>query len=119
MAEKFPEAKGILVNSFTCLESRTHLVTSLIVLRTTVSFGLPCRTSGFFGGSSVTGSGVCTRRIMRWLYICFGILEAPQIKEIAKALDFSGLRFLWKRRGGWIFVCCGDRFLDERIGGEF
>ncbi|CDY56276.1 BnaA09g55800D [Brassica napus] len=50
------------------------------------------------------------RRIMRWLedqpessvvYLCFGsygVLGAPQIEEIARALEVSGHRFLWSIR---------------------
>ncbi|VVA90286.1 unnamed protein product [Arabis nemorensis] len=109
MAEKFPEAKGILVNSFICLEQtafdyfarRPQNYPPVYPVGPVLS--LEDRPSPDLDLSD-------RDRIMRWLedqpessivYICFGslgILEAPQIKEIAKALDLTGHRFLWSIR---------------------
>ncbi|KFK43055.1 hypothetical protein AALP_AA1G072400 [Arabis alpina] len=106
MAEKFPEAKGILVNSFTCLEQNAfdyfaRLENYPPVYPVGLVLSLEDRPSPNQDQHD---------RIMRWLdeqpessvlYICFGslgILEAPQIKEIAKALDLSGHRFVWSIR---------------------
>ncbi|KAL1202019.1 UDP-glycosyltransferase 71C3 [Cardamine amara subsp. amara] len=109
IADKFPGANGILVNSFTCLEQdafdyftrRPENYPPVYLVGPILS--LEDRTSKDQDSSD-------RDRIMRWLedqpessvvYICFGsfgILGAPQIKEISRALDLTGHRFLWSIR---------------------
>ncbi|VVA90285.1 unnamed protein product [Arabis nemorensis] len=105
IAEKFPEAKGILVNSFTCLEQNAFDYFA----RRPENYP-PVYPVGLVLSLEDRPSPDQRDRVMRWLdeqpessivYICFGslgILEAPQIKEIAKALDLTGHRFLWSIR---------------------
>ncbi|CAH2061069.1 unnamed protein product [Thlaspi arvense] len=102
IAEKFPGAKGILVNSITCLEQNTfdyfadrpenyppvYLNRPVLSLEDRPSLDLdPADRS----------------RIMKWLeyqpessvvYLCFGRFEVLG-KEIARALELSGQKFLW------------------------
>ncbi|ESQ36173.1 hypothetical protein EUTSA_v10009289mg [Eutrema salsugineum] len=109
IAEKLTAAKGILVNSFTCLEQSAfdyfarrpenyppvYPVGPILSLEDRPSLDLDPSDRD---------------RIMRWLeeqpessvvYLCFGsfgIHGASQIEEIARALDLSGHRFLWSIR---------------------
>ncbi|CAN6979257.1 unnamed protein product [Brassica rapa subsp. trilocularis] len=110
IAEKIPQAKGILVNSFTCLEQKAfdHFACCCTdnfppVYPVGPVLSLEDRPSPDLDPSDQS-------RIMRWLedqpessvvYLCFGsygVLEAPQIEEIARALEVSGHRFLWSIR---------------------
>ncbi|CAH8385541.1 unnamed protein product [Eruca vesicaria subsp. sativa] len=109
IAAKFPEAKGILVNSFTSLElkafdyfARSH-ENYPPVYPVGPILNLEDRPSPDLDPSDKD-------RIMSWLeekpessvvYLCFGsfgIHGASQIKEIARALEISGHRFLWSIR---------------------
>ncbi|CAH2038683.1 unnamed protein product [Thlaspi arvense] len=109
IAEMFPAAKGILVNSFTCLEQnafdyfarRPQHYPPVYPVGPVLS--LEDRPSPDLDPSD-------RDRIMRWLeeqpessvvYLCFGSLGihgAPQIREMARALDLSGHKFLWSIR---------------------
>lgn len=107
MAEKFLEAKGILVNSFTSLEPN--------------AFDYFDRRPDNYPPVYPIGPILCSNdrpnldlserdRILRWLgdqpessvvFFCFGSLkslDASQIKEIAQALELVGCRFLWSIR---------------------
>ncbi|KAG7653388.1 UDP-glucuronosyl/UDP-glucosyltransferase [Arabidopsis suecica] len=109
IAEKFPGAKGILVNSFTCLEQNAFDYFARLpenyppVYPVGPVLSLKDRPSPDLDPSD-------RDRIMRWLedqpessivYICFGslgIIGKPQIEEIAQALELTGYRFLWSIR---------------------
>ncbi|XP_010501351.1 PREDICTED: UDP-glycosyltransferase 71C3 [Camelina sativa] len=109
MAEKFPGAKGILVNSFSGLEKnafdyfgrRPENYPPVYPVGPVLS--LEDRPSPNLDSSD-------RDRVMRWLvdqpessvvYICFGSLGIhgkPQIEEIARAIELAGHRFLWSVR---------------------
>ncbi|CAN8306010.1 unnamed protein product [Cochlearia groenlandica] len=109
IADKFTGAKGILVNSFTALEEKAFDYFACRpdnyppVYPVGPVLSLEDRPSPDMDRSD-------RDRIMRWLedkpdssvlYICFGslgIVGESQIKEIARALDLSGHRFLWSIR---------------------
>ncbi|KAG7637895.1 UDP-glycosyltransferase 71C2 [Arabidopsis thaliana] len=107
MAERFPEAKGILVNSFESLERN--------------AFDYFDRRPDNYPPVYPIGPILCSNdrpnldlserdRILKWLddqpessvvFLCFGSLKslaASQIKEIAQALELVGIRFLWSIR---------------------
>ncbi|KAL1195723.1 UDP-glycosyltransferase 71C2 [Cardamine amara subsp. amara] len=107
IAEMFLGAKGILVNSSTCLEPN--------------AFDYFDRCPDNYPPVYPIGPILCSNdrpnldlsdrdRILRWLddqpessvvFLCFGSLkslEASQIKEIAQALELVGCRFLWSIR---------------------
>ncbi|CAA7026334.1 unnamed protein product [Microthlaspi erraticum] len=107
IAEKLPEAKGILVNSFTCLEQNAFDYFA----RRPENYPPVYPVGPVLSLEDRPSTDPSDRDgIMRWLgeqaessivYICFGslgILGSPQIKEIARALDLSGHRFLWSIR---------------------
>ncbi|KFK43056.1 hypothetical protein AALP_AA1G072500 [Arabis alpina] len=108
MAEKFHEAKGILVNSIACLEQNAFDYFGTRPENYPPVYAVGPVLSLEDRPSDLDPSG--RDPVMTWLdeqpelsvvYLCFGslgILEAPQIKEIAKALDLSGHRFLWSIR---------------------
>ncbi|VVA90283.1 unnamed protein product [Arabis nemorensis] len=108
IGERLPEAKGILVNSFTEVEPyaaeyfcqgrdypRTFPVGPVLNLTGRTNPGL---------------ASVQYEEMMKWLdeqpessvlFLCFGsmgVFSAPQIKEIAHALELVGLRFIWAVR---------------------
>jgi hypothetical protein len=109
IAEKFPGAKGILVNSVTCLEQNAFDYFARLdenyppVYPVGPVLSLKDRPSPNLDASD-------RDRIMRWLedqpessivYICFGslgIIGKLQIEEIAEALELTGHRFLWSIR---------------------
>ncbi|KAG7568522.1 UDP-glucuronosyl/UDP-glucosyltransferase [Arabidopsis thaliana x Arabidopsis arenosa] len=107
MAERFPEAKGILVNSFESLERN--------------AFDYFDHRPDNYPPVYPIGPILCSNdrpnldlserdRILRWLddqpessvvFFCFGSLKslaASQIKEIAQAIELVGFRFLWSIR---------------------
>ncbi|EOA40296.1 hypothetical protein CARUB_v10009021mg [Capsella rubella] len=109
IAEKFPGAKAILVNSFSALE---HNALAYFARRPDnyppvypvgPVLSLEDRPSPNMDPSD-------RDRVMKWLedqpessvvFICFGSLgihSKPQIEEIARAIELAGHRFLWSIR---------------------
>ncbi|CAE5963067.1 unnamed protein product [Arabidopsis arenosa] len=105
IGERLREAKGILVNSFTEVEPYAaehfsrgrdypHVYPVGPVLKLT----------------GRTNPGLATEEMMKWLdeqtdssvlFLCFGsmgVFPAPQITEIAHALELIGCRFIWAIR---------------------
>ncbi|CAI0542175.1 unnamed protein product [Linum tenue] len=97
MARDFRKSKGILVNTVKELES--YAVDSLSRTENPKS-----------GDTSFESSGFDDGEVFRWLdlqpessvvFLCFGSMGgfcAEQVKEIARALEGSGQRFLWSLR---------------------
>ncbi|KAJ4829791.1 hypothetical protein Tsubulata_050530, partial [Turnera subulata] len=111
MTRRFREAKGIIVNAFSELES--HAINSLADGKTPPVYPvgpiLNLKGSGHdHGGGSSSSTNL--KEIMQWLdeqppcsvvFLCFGSMgcfDEEQIKEIARALENSGHRFLWSLR---------------------
>ncbi|KAK9059034.1 hypothetical protein SSX86_021653 [Deinandra increscens subsp. villosa] len=107
-SRRLREVKAIMVNSF--LELETHAIDSLSSDNTippVYSVGPLLNLEG--GTSGGTGKPL-EDDVMRWLdnqppssvvLLCFGSLgsfEAVQVKEIARALEHSGYRFVWSLR---------------------
>ncbi|CAK7345130.1 unnamed protein product [Dovyalis caffra] len=106
-ARRFKEAKGIIVNTFTELES--HAVSSFSGKDTPPVY--PVGPLLNINGQSLMGSNLEEHgKIMRWLddqpeksvvFLCFGSIgrfREAQVKEIALGLEQSGHRFLWSIR---------------------
>lgn len=107
VAQRFREARGIIVNTFSELEP--YAVESFADGQTP-----PVYTVGpvlDLGGQAHAGSDRVDRsKIMGWLdaqpklsvvFLCFGSIgafDAPQVREIALGLERSGHRFLWALR---------------------
>ncbi|KAL3534662.1 hypothetical protein ACH5RR_003123 [Cinchona calisaya] len=106
-ATRFKETKGIIVNTFTELES--HPVKSLKSDNETP----PIYTVGpvvDLGGQKQLDTG--RKKIMKWLddqpsssvvFLCFGSMgsfEPDQMNQMAIAVEQSGYRFLWSVRSG-------------------
>ncbi|KAF3789195.1 UDP-glycosyltransferase [Nymphaea thermarum] len=106
--KRFPEARGILVNSFLDLEPSAFKALA----------GGDClpggRTPALYAvgpmlgkPETVSGDGGSDHKCLKWLdqqpdgsvvFLCFGsqgAFAAEQIKEIARGLELSGHRFLW------------------------
>ncbi|KAA8526173.1 hypothetical protein F0562_008088 [Nyssa sinensis] len=116
-AQKFRETKGILVNTFTELES--HAIKSLGTLSSDGNENIPpvYPVGPILNIKEEGGGGEATHNnqqqydaIMSWLddqppssvlFLCFGTMGCfgdNQVKEIAHALESSGHRFLWSLR---------------------
>ncbi|XP_010475477.1 PREDICTED: UDP-glycosyltransferase 71C4 [Camelina sativa] len=108
LAPRFADAKGILVNSFTELEPHpfeyfSHLEKFPPVYPVGPILSLKDR-------ASPNEEAADRDRIVRWLddqpessvvFLCFGSkgsVDEPQVKEIARALELVGCRFLWSIR---------------------
>ncbi|BFG25776.1 hypothetical protein CerSpe_120500 [Prunus speciosa] len=108
-AKRFRETKGILVNTFSELES--HALHSLFDGKTPPVYPvgplLNLESDDFHVGSDKARQKY---DILSWLndqpslsvvFLCFGSMGSfgeVQVKEIACALEYSGLRFLWSLR---------------------
>ncbi|KAJ0499451.1 putative flavonol 3-O-glucosyltransferase [Helianthus annuus] len=105
---KFREVKAIIVNTF--LELETHAIKSLsadVSIPPVYPVGPMLNLEGSFG-SSVGKS--FDNNVIRWLdsqppssvvFLCFGSMGSfseVQVKEIARALEQSGHRFVWSLR---------------------
>ncbi|XP_010557208.1 PREDICTED: UDP-glycosyltransferase 71C5 [Tarenaya hassleriana] len=108
LGEKFPGAKGILVNSFSELEP--HAVEYFSRGR---DYPPVYPIGPILNIKNRPNPGLTTAQheeIMRWLddqpessvlFLCFGsmgVFGTPQIREIAHALELSGFRFIWAIR---------------------
>ncbi|KAJ4828999.1 hypothetical protein Tsubulata_031730 [Turnera subulata] len=109
MARRLREATGIIVNTFSELEP--HTITSLADGKTPPVYPvgpiLNLRGNGYDDGGNDTSK---FEEIIRWLddqppssvvFLCFGSFgsfDEEQVKEIARALENIGLRFLWSLR---------------------
>ncbi|KAG5396806.1 hypothetical protein IGI04_018620 [Brassica rapa subsp. trilocularis] len=105
MAEKFHEAKGILVNSSTCLEPDAFGYFDRIPVNEYPPV-YPVGPILCFNDRPILNPSE-RDRVMTWLdeqpessvvFLCFGSLknlDAAQIQEIARALEIVGCRFLW------------------------
>ncbi|AAG18592.1 Flavonol 3-O-glucosyltransferase UGT71C4 [Arabidopsis thaliana] len=108
LAPRFADAKGILVNSFTELEPHpfdyfSHLEKFPPVYPVGPILSLKDR-------ASPNEEAVDRDQIVGWLddqpessvvFLCFGSrgsVDEPQVKEIARALELVGCRFLWSIR---------------------
>nr|UTO68659.1 UDP-glucosyltransferase 8 [Isatis tinctoria] len=109
IAQKFPKAKGILVNSFTCLEQNAFDYFACLPENFPPVYPVgPVLSLEDRPSPDLDTSDQC--RVMTWLddqpessvvYLCFGsfgVLGEPQIEEIARALEISSHRFLWSIR---------------------
>ncbi|PWA77699.1 UDP-glycosyltransferase 71E1 [Artemisia annua] len=105
LAKSFRETKGIIINSFTELES--HGVEYLMSSNANIPPVFPV---GPILNLSKAKNDSKTEEIMTWLndqpessvvFLCFGSMGSfseIQVKEIAIALERSGHRFLWSLR---------------------
>ncbi|XP_050228701.1 anthocyanidin 3-O-glucosyltransferase 2-like [Mercurialis annua] len=108
-AGRYKETKGILVNTFMELESHAISSMSFPVYPVGPLLNLKGDNDGRDDSSSSSGAHK-KDEIMAWLddqpplsvvFLCFGSmgsLSEAQVKEIACAVDHSGLRFLWSIR---------------------
>lgn len=109
LARRFTEMKGILVNTFVELESHAVGAVSGGTFPVVYPVGPVLNLDGDIGrGRSRLNDQ--SSEIVKWLddqpdasvvFLCFGSmgsLAQSQVKEIARALEQSGLRFLWSLR---------------------
>ncbi|CAI0542179.1 unnamed protein product [Linum tenue] len=108
MARDFRKSKGILVNTVKELES--YAVDSLSRTENPKVYPVGPVLNLKSGDTSFESSGFDDGEVFRWLdlqpessvvFLCFGSMGgfcAEQVKEIARALEGSGQRFLWSLR---------------------
>ncbi|XP_039115995.1 UDP-glycosyltransferase 88A1-like [Dioscorea cayenensis subsp. rotundata] len=128
---RLPESKGIVINSFEYLESRTlKTISQGLCLQGRVTPPVHCV------GPLITGRAAAERHdCLAWLdkqpkgsvvFLCFGSMgrfPAEQIKEIAIGLERSEQRFLWVVRSPLdtenMFRSAGDADLDSLLPAGF
>nr|BEP30489.1 6'deoxychalcone 4'-O-glucosyltransferase [Dahlia pinnata] len=102
MCKQLPKSGGIIINTFDSLERKAiKAITDGVCLPDGPTPPLYC-----VGPLVAVGADV-SHECMNWLdlqpsrsvvYLCFGslgVFSSDQLKEIAKGLEMSGLRFLW------------------------
>ncbi|PON96950.1 UDP-glucuronosyl/UDP-glucosyltransferase [Trema orientale] len=127
----FPEATGMIVNTFESLEPRAvKAITDGLCVPDGVTPPIHC-----IGPLTVTkeGKGVVRPKTLTWLdsqpsrsvvFLCFGSLgsfSAEQLREIAVGLERSGQRFLWVVRSPVSVATSGlpDPDLDSLLPAGF
>ncbi|EOA40299.1 hypothetical protein CARUB_v10009025mg [Capsella rubella] len=128
LAPRFADAKGILVNSFAELEPHpfdyfSHLTKFPPVYPVGPILSLKDR-------ASPKEEAADRDRIVRWLedqpessvvFLCFGskgTVDEPQVKEIARALELVGCRFLWSIRTSSVVETDPDDVLPDGFMGR-
>ncbi|KAK9059035.1 hypothetical protein SSX86_021654 [Deinandra increscens subsp. villosa] len=108
MTRRLREVKAIMVNSF--LELETHAIDSLSSDNTIPPVYPVGPILNLEGGTGVGVGKSPENDVIRWLdnqppssvvLLCFGSMgsfEAVQVKEVARALEQSGYRFVWSLR---------------------
>ncbi|KAM5548486.1 hypothetical protein ABKV19_000079 [Rosa sericea] len=109
-AKRFRDTKGILVNTFTELESHVcHVLSSNAKIPPVYSVGPILNLNSDVDGVD-SDEAKQKSDILKWLddqpsssvvFLCFGSMGSfsePQVKEIALALERSGANFLWSLR---------------------
>nr|AVW82185.1 putative UDP-glucosyltransferase UGT71C6 [Barbarea vulgaris subsp. arcuata] len=126
LAPRFGDAKGILVNSFAELEPHpfdyfSHLESFPPVYPVGPILSLEDR-------ASPNEEAADRDQIVRWLddqpessvvFLCFGSkgsVDEPQVKEIARALELVGCRFLWSIRASGVETNPNDMLPEGFMG---
>ncbi|KAM6554939.1 hypothetical protein CsatB_015701 [Cannabis sativa] len=109
------EAKGIIVNSFTELEfhalkalSTDSKIPPFYPVGPVIRFSSLCGTTEFADVSKWLDA----QPLSSVVFLCFGSMGSfreAQLKEIARALDHSGVRFLWSLRKSPPDTCSNPR----------
>ncbi|KAL1202020.1 Flavonol 3-O-glucosyltransferase UGT71C4 [Cardamine amara subsp. amara] len=126
LAPRFGDAKGILVNSFAELEPHpfdyfSHLKSFPPVYPVGPILSLKDR-------ASPNDEAADRDQIVKWLedqpessvvFLCFGSkgsVDEPQVKEIARALELVGCRFLWSIRSSGVETNPNDMLPEGFMG---
>ncbi|KAM0014280.1 putative UDP-glucuronosyl/UDP-glucosyltransferase, UDP-glycosyltransferase family [Helianthus debilis subsp. tardiflorus] len=102
VCEHFPKSAGIIINTFDSLESKAiKAINDGVCVPDQPTPPIYCM------GPLVASGGDGSHKCLNWLdlqpsgsvvYLCFGslgVFSSEQLKEIAKGLEMSGVRFLW------------------------